>query len=170
MRGLVQRFLEQYLASNAQTPSSWLMCWCTASLLNREKSIFNCSGRLPQIVWRLLCSCSGLKLRPLLGFFVSNAGLERCPRALTVQAQCCVDRRPAQTGLLDDLHHADTCLVHTENLFAAFVQYFSRLLAGIFFLHKPLTTQIIKSPLLNRTSSTAYIALIQVPRPLSSGH
>ena len=102
--------------------------------------------------------------------FVSNAGLERCRRALTVQAQCCVDRRPAQTGLLDDLHHADTCLVHTDNLFAAFVQYFSRLLAGIFFLHKPLTTQIIKSPLLNRTSSTAYIALIQVPRPLSSGH
>ena len=129
------------------------MCWCTASLLNREKSIFNCSGRLPQIVWRLLCSCSGLKLRPLLGFFVSNAGLERCPRALTVQAQCCVDRRPAQTGLLDDLHHADTCLVHTENLFAAFVQYFSLLLAGIFFLHKPLTTQIMISSFIARAGS-----------------
>ena len=60
---------------------------------------------------------------------------------------------PAQHGLLNDLHHANTFLVHPNNLLAAFVQYFSRLLAGIFFLHELLTTQIIKSSVINRAGS-----------------
>jgi hypothetical protein len=43
--------------------------------------------------------------------------------------------------------------MHADNLFAAFVQCFSRLLAGIFFLHESLTTQIIKSSFINRAGS-----------------
>jgi hypothetical protein len=38
-------------------------------------------------------------------------------------------------------------------LFAAFVQYFSRLLAGIFFLHEVVTPQISKSSFIKRAGS-----------------
>jgi hypothetical protein len=62
--------------------------------------------------------------------FTSNTGLERCRLAFAVHAQCGVDRRPAQPRLLNNLHHADPFAMHADNLFAAFVQYFSRLLAA----------------------------------------
>jgi hypothetical protein len=38
--------------------------------------------------------------------------------------------------LLNDLHHTNALAVHAYDLLAAFVQYFSRLLTGIFFLHE----------------------------------
>ena len=53
--------------------------------------------------------------------------------------------RPAQTRKFHDLHHTDTFAVHAYDLLAAFMQYFSRLLAGISFLHELLTLKIFKS-------------------------
>ena len=46
---------------------------------------------------------------------------------------------------VNDLHHTHTFAVHAYDLLAAFMQYFSRLLACIFFLHEMLTSKIFKS-------------------------
>jgi len=68
--------------------------------------------------------------------------LECSRSALLEQAQCSVDTRPTQPGLLHDLHHANTFSMQTDNLLAPFLQHFPRLLACIFFFHE-LWSQVI---------------------------
>ena len=69
--------------------------------------------------------------------------------------------RPAQAHLFNDLHHAHTFAVHAYNLLAPFMQYFSRLLAGIFFLHELSTQKIVKSSLINRAESVVVVTSLQ---------
>ena len=69
------------------------------------------------------------------GLFASDAGLQGACIACVVQTQCSTNSRPAQTGLLDDLNHSNAFVLHAYDLLATFVQYFARLLAGVFFLY-----------------------------------
>ena len=66
----------------------------------------------------------------------ADAQVATARATFAVQPQGVIYSGPAQARLLNDLHHANSLAVHAYNLLATFVQYFSRLLAGIFFLHE----------------------------------
>lgn len=62
--------------------------------------------------------------------FASNAGFELLCSTLAIQPWAGIDSGLMQTRLLNNLHHTNTLEVHAHDLLAAFMQYFSRLLAG----------------------------------------
>ena len=49
-----------------------------------------------------------------------------------------IDGAPTQARWLNELHRPNTQAAHAGHLFAAFMWYFSRPLAGIFFFHEML--------------------------------
>ena len=105
------------------------------SLTRRQTLAFG-SGLLNRLLLRRTQAASAARL------CASNPRLEPIGCASHLQAQRGVDSRSAQARLFNDLHYTHAFAVHAHNLLASFVQYFSWLLAGIFFLHEPLTSQI----------------------------
>jgi predicted hotdog family 3-hydroxylacyl-ACP dehydratase len=90
---------------------------------------------------------------PTAGFLTPHTGLESVCAILTAQAQGGVHSGLTQTRLFNELHHANTLVVHADDLLAAFVQHFSRLLTDIFFLHLLLAQTRSISSFINRAWS-----------------
>jgi hypothetical protein len=87
---------------------------------------------------------------PTTRFLTPHTGLESVRTTLAVQAQDGVHSGLTPTRLFNQLHHANILAVHADDLLAAFVQHFLRLLAGIFFLHLLLAQTNSISSFINR--------------------
>jgi hypothetical protein len=119
----------------------------------KVKSILSCSTRLSQIVWLMRCFCSAAQAAPTAGFLTPHNGLESVRATLATQAQGGVHSGLIQTRLFNELHLANTLAVHADDLLAAFLQHFSRLLTDIFFLHLLLAQTSSISSFINLTWS-----------------